>query len=488
MLGDGFERLTTLDRSFLVYEDTSPNAHMHVAAVQIYDLDPLGTGGGGLDVDRLREYVASRLHWIPRFRQRLAYTPVTRTPVWVDDPRFNLHYHVRHTRLPRPGSERLLKRVVGRIVSQRLDRGKPLWEMWFIEGLEGRRFALVHKIHHCMIDGVSGVDLMTVLMSAEPGERVDAPPLWVPREVPSATDLLAGEIWSRARVPFDLATAALRVARNTDHTRHHLAERLRAAGRAASSGLRSASPTPLNRSVGAYRRFDWLSTDLAAVRAVRRALGGSVNDVVLAAATGAVRRFLGEFRGVDLRGIDFRAMVPVSVRTDDQRGALGNRVSAWVVPLPVGEPDPVRRLEAICRTTEELKRSNQALGAEVLTQVPEFLGTTLLSLGARLMAWGLPFNVVVTNVPGPRAPFYLLGSRMREAFPVVPLMGHLTSGFALFGYAGRLHWGLVADWDHVPDLHDLTLSLESSFGDLCAAAAARDAPPLAAAGHLEASA
>jgi diacylglycerol O-acyltransferase len=459
-----YERLTQLDNSFLIYE--AAGAAMHVAATQIFEAAPLRGADGAIDIDRIQKYVLSRLHLVPRYRQRLAYTPIERHPVWVDDASFNVRYHVRHSRLPHPGDERLLKRTVGRIFSQQLDLTKPLWEMWVIEGIEGDRVAIVSKTHHCMIDGISGGDIMSVLMSPEPREKIEPPPAWVPRPVPSALELARGEAARVVSAPARLGAGLLRVARDEDHARHHLAERLRAAGRVLGSSAAGGTPTPLNQPCGPYRRVDWTTMTLDAIRSVRRELGGTVNDVVLATTAGAVRRFLKRARQVNVDDLDFRVFAPVSLRSESQRGTLGNRVSGWLLPLPVGERDPRRRLEAVRRVTAELKESKQALGAEVLTGVLEWTGSALLSLGARLASWGTPFNMVVTNVPGPQRPLHLLRARMLEAHPMVPLMGTLATGIALFSYDGTLSWGVTADWDLVPDLHDFVLAIEESFRQL----------------------
>jgi WS/DGAT/MGAT family acyltransferase len=468
-----YERLTQFDNSFLVFEN--PCAHMHVGATQIFEAGPLGTADGGIDVERIRRYVESRLHLIPRYRQRLLRTPLEDHPVWVDDDRFNLFYHVRHTRLPPPGDERMLKRVAGRVMSQQLDFHKPLWELWVIEGLERNRFALVHKSHHCMIDGISGADVISTLLKAEPDTTIESVPHWAPRPSPTTAQLLRGEIGHRLRAPFDLGRSLWRLARDEDHERHRFVERMRATARMLGSTVRTASNTPFNQPIGPYWRFDWLPMPLDAIRAVKRELGGTVNDVVLAIVAGAVRRFLKEGRHTDVKNLDFRVMAPVSTRTENERGTLGNRVSAWIVPLPLAERDPRARLRRLQEITTELKESKQALAAETLTGVTEWTGSTLLSLGARLATWGRPFNMVVTNVPGPQLPLYLLGAPMVEAYPMVPLFGNLSTGIALFSYAGTLYWGLMADWDRIPDLHDFTLAIDASFRDLQQAANA--APP-----------
>jgi len=470
MTGWHYERLSFLDQSFLIAE--SPVAHMHVASTATYEAGPLRRPDGGIDVERIREYVESRLHRIPRYRQVLSYTPIERNPVWVDDPHFNVHYHVRHTSLPRPGDERQLKRLSGRIMSQQLDRSKPLWEMWIVEGLEGgERFAVITKIHHCMIDGVSSVDLLEVLLTPRPTEKIEPPPRWVPRPAPSALQLLQAEALRRLRVPFEIARDARRFLREAEDPRSDVRVRLRALRDTLSSGLRRVSDTPLNRPIGPHRRFDWMGMEVAAVKRVKAALGGSLNDVVLATVAGAVQRFL-EGRNVHVDLLDFRVMAPVSVRASHERGTLGNRVSAWMIDLPLAERDPRRRLERIAAATARLKSSKQALGAEVLSQVMGWTPSTLLSLGARMLTRALPFNLVVTNVPGPQVPLYLLGARMLDNYGQVPLTDYLGLGIVIFSYAGTLCWGFNADWDLLPDLHDFVIAVEESFEELEEAARA----------------
>ncbi|MCP3984074.1 MAG: wax ester/triacylglycerol synthase family O-acyltransferase [bacterium] len=464
-MAETFDRLTQLDNSFLIYEDTQPQSAMHVASTQIHDAQPLRLDDGSLDIERIQEYVLSRLHGIPRYRQRLARTPIEGHPVWIDDASFNIRYHVRHSRLPQPGSERQLKRMVGRIFSQRLDREKPLWELWVIEGLEGDRLAVFSKVHHCMVDGVSGSELISALLTSEPQEKPDPARPWVPRETPSAMTLGIGEVARVVRAPALAANALTRLARDEDDDRHDLGERMRALGRLIGDAS-GAHALPFNEPVGPHRRLDWTPIPMAAIKEVRRAIGGTVNDIVLAVTAGAVRRYLVHSRGLPLRDQLLRVMAPVSVRRKDERGDLGNRVSAWTLDLPINEPDPLSRLEIICRATAELKETKRALGAEMLTQATEWTGSGLLSLGARLAILGTPFNMVVTNVPGPRVPLFMMESPLLEIHPHVPLMGNLGLGLALFSYDGTLSWGYSADWDLVPDLHELVLATEESFAEL----------------------
>jgi len=464
-----YDRLTALDTAFLDLE--GPSVHMHVGSVGIFERGPLAADGG-IDFERILAIAESDLRRAPRFRQKLARVPVSGHPVWVDDEHFNLAYHVRHTALPVPGDERTLKRLTGRIMSQKLDREKPLWELWVIEGLGGDRVAVHSKVHHCMVDGVSGAELISALLTSEPVEKADAPAVWTARPAPGRLELALGEVSRLGRAPLRLGEALLDLARDREDARHHLAERLRATGRLLSEGLAGTTPAPWNRPVGPYRRVDWLALPLERIRAVRRVTEATVNDVVLATAAGAIGRFLARQRGVDTEGQHFRVMAPVSVRRPEEQEDLGNRVSAWSVDLPIGERDPLAQLAAIHARTEELKASHQALGADTLTQVTEWTGSGLLSLGSRLMTYGTPFNMVITNVPGPQVPLYMLESRLLEIHPHVPLMGTLGLGIALFSYAGTLSWGFSADWDLVPDLHDLVLETERAFAALCEAAGA----------------
>jgi WS/DGAT/MGAT family acyltransferase len=456
-----YARLSQLDRSFLLYE--GPSSPMHVGAVQIFEAGPLRGPDGAIAIERIQEYIASRLHRIPRYRQRVVPAPVDRHPIWVDDEHFNLRYHVRHSRLPRPGDERTLKRTCARIFEQRLDLHKPLWETWLVEGLEGDRVALVSKVHHCMIDGVSGVDLLSLLLTPHPNEKPDPPPVWLPRRRPSSFEYAAAEAGRRLGAPARLAGSLRRVLVNEGHARDELVERLRAAAPLLAAGVGGATPTPLNQPVGPHRRFDWLPMSLDEIAEVRARFGGTVNDVVLAVVAGAMRRYLKLARQTDPDTLRFVAMAPVSVRDASERGRLGNRVAAWLLPLPLAERDPVKRLEVVREETEALKRRHGALGAQTVSEAIEWLGSTPISLGARLMEYAAPFNLVVTNVPGPREPLYLLGARMLEAHPLMPLMGTLGLGIALFSYGRTLSWGFTADWDLVPDLHELVLAVEHEF-------------------------
>lgn len=458
-----YDRLTALDNSFLLFE--KPNAYTHVASTMILEAGPLRLEDGGIDFDAIKKAHAAILHRIPRYRQVLKWVPFTNQPVWVDDPEFSLDFHLRHTSLPKPGTEQQLKRLSARIMQQHLDRRRPLWETWVVEGLEGDRFAIITKTHHCMIDGVSGVDILQHLLQPTEDATLETPPEYVPRETPSGAELLRDEIWRRAILPFEVARDVSTFAREAKDFRHEVTSRFRAVASMLGASFGQPSETPINGPIGPHRRFDWHKTPIAEIKKIRRALGGSLNDVVLTIVTGAFRRFFTN-RGMALADLDFRVMTPVSVRSESERGALGNRVSAWILDLPLDEADPEKQLERISKRTAELKESKQAVGADILTQVAEWTPATLLSLGARNATRLLPFNTVVTNVPGPQFPMYMLGARLIEVYPHVPLVDNLGLGIALLSYDGELHWGVNADYGRVPDLDAFIDDLESAYQEL----------------------
>jgi diacylglycerol O-acyltransferase / wax synthase len=468
-----YERLSAIDASFLGIEDGT--CHMHVGAVMLFDAASLRTSTGGIDIDRIRRAVHARLHLVPRFRQRVAYVPWEGVPIWIDDDRFRLAYHVRHTALPQPGDDRVLKRLVGRIMSQPLDRTRPLWEIWVVEGLDGDRFALVSKTHHCMVDGVSGADLMAVILDAVPDADVGTPEPWTPRRPPGGARLVADAALRRVTQPRTAVRAALDAVRTPRGALRTVREAAGGLAELFAPAFDPVSPTPLNVEIGPHRRFDWTEMRVADVKAVKKVLGGTLNDVVLATVSGALRRFFGQ-RSVDVNRLKIRAMVPVSVRSEDEHGTLGNRVTQINAPIPVDLPDPAARLDAVRVTLADLKESRQALGGEVLTAISEWTVPNLLVQAVRLAARTRPYNLVVTNVPGPQIPLYLQGALMRTAYPVVPLFEKFALVVGLFSYDGGLYWGINADWEQLPDLHDFVLALESSFAELQHAAGTASSP------------
>ncbi len=458
-----YDRLSFQDSSFLAIE--SPSSHMHVSGIATFETGGLRSASGGVDVERIRDYVASRLHLIPRYRQVIRHVPVENHPVWVDDAHFNIHYHVRHTCLPQPGDPKQLKLMAGRIMAQKLDRAKPLWEMWIVEGLDGgEKLAMINKVHHCMVDGMSGVELMSVLLSSEPADTVEPPEPWEPRPAPSDAELAAAEAMRWIRGPLDLLRAAPDILEDLLDPTSEVREKLAALGDTLTS-VQSVSDTPFNRPIGPHRRFDWLNMPLEDIKRVKRLLGGTLNDVVLATVTGAVDRFLSR-RGLDPRALNFRVAAPVSMRSSSEKGTMGNRVSAWIIPLPLAEKDPRLRIRRVSEVTSVLKESKQALGAETIMRVGEWTPSTLLTLGARMAQRALPINMVVTNVPGPQLPLYLLDSRLLEHYGQVPLMDYLGIGIALFSYDGQLCWGFNADWDAVPDVADFAGDVRDAFEEM----------------------
>jgi WS/DGAT/MGAT family acyltransferase len=455
------DRLSGLDTSFLNLE-TGP-VHMHVASTTVFE-------GPAPSYEDFREHISSRLHLVPRFRQKLRFVPLGQgRPVWIDDPQFNLDYHVRHTALPSPGSEEQLQILAARIFSQRLDRTKPVWEMWLVDGLKGNRFALVTKAHHCLVDGVSGVDITAVLfdLDREPAE-VATPEPWLPQPEPSRAQLLGEALLDRATNPAEIVRSASSLVTAPRRVASAAVQELGAAGSFLRTGL-SAPSSPINCSIGPYRRFAWVRTDLDDLKRVKDVAGGTVNDVVIAAVAGGLGRYLRE-RGHSTAGLELRAMVPISVRTADEHGALGNRVSAMMAPLPVSREDPIDRLHAVTETMRHLKSSSQAIGASLLTDVTDFTPPTIAAQAARLQSRQRFFNTVVTNVPGPQFPLYLLGRELLDIFPMVPLAANQAICFGIMSYNGRVNFGLTADYDATPDLDSLAEDLRASMAELADAA------------------
>jgi WS/DGAT/MGAT family acyltransferase len=459
-----YERLTALDNTFLVFE--SSNTPMHVASAAIFEAAPLRNADGGVDIDRIRAMMEAGMHRMPRYRQRLESTPGFGQPVWVDDAHFNLAYHVRHTHLPQPGDERQLKRLVGRVMSQELDRGKPLWETWVVEGLADGSFALITKAHHCMIDGVGSVELTGAIMRPTPDldpALTEPPPRWIPRPIPTPLELFLAELRHRSAAPLKACTALVGAIADPRGAVSALRDRTAGIAEAVGAGLTPASPPPLNVAVGPHRRFDWTTIELAALKAVRSRYGGTVNDVVLSIVAGAIGRFLRR-RGGEVDNLDFRVMVPINVRDAATQRDVGNRVAMMVVRLPLAERDAVRRLERTVEETRRSKRSHQALGIRSIEDLSDATFTTLMSEFGRLTAMTRPYNLIVTNVPGPTFPVYVAGARMTACYPLVPLFANQALGIALFSYDGRLYWGFNADWDALPDLHDFVESVDHELG------------------------
>lgn len=454
-------RLSPADATFLHLE--SDCAHMHVAAVTVFD-------GGSVDYQEALDAIASRLHHVPRFRQKLATVPFNQgRPVWVDDPHFNLEYHVRHTALPSPGSEEQLKRLASRLMSQGLDRSKPLWEIWLVDELAGDRFAMITKTHHCMIDGISGADITAVLLDMDPEPPDMEPEPWTPDPEPSKLQLFTDAVQERVTEPYEIFRGIRAAFRAPRRAVESATEFLAGLGALAWAGLNPAPSSPLNVQIGPHRRYEYVRASLDDFKAIKNALGGTVNDVVLAVVAGALRRWL-EHRSVDVRGLELKAMVPVSTRAVHEQGALGNRVSAMVAPIPVYEPEPVRRLALIREEMKGLKESKQAVGAQALTELSGFAPPTILAQAARLQSAQRFFNLLVTNVPGPQFPLYTVGHELLDLFPMAPLAENQALGIAVMSYNGKLGFGLIADFDALPDVGIVAEGLEKSVAELLQAA------------------
>lgn len=464
------DRLTGLDASFLHLERDG-QAHMHVAEVLVFS----GRPPGYLE---LVDHIRNRLDLVPRYRQRLAEVPLGQgRPVWVDDAHFNIRYHLRHSGLPAPGDDATLKRLAGRLFSQPLDRNKPLWEMWLVEGLQGDRFAVIGKTHHALVDGIAGVDITTVLFDTTP-EPADSPQpatAWVPRPAPSSAQLLAQALLERSTVPDEIARGARATLRAPRKVASTAAARINRLGAFAWAGVDPAPRTPYNVPIGPHRRYEWADADLGTFKAIKDRLGGTINDVVLTVVAGALGRHL-RTHGYRTAGLELRALVPVSVRNDGADPATGNRVAAVWAPLPVGETDPMAAMRRVHSAMEHVKATHAAVGAQVLTELADFAPPTLMSQAARLQARQRLFNVVITNVPGPQFPLYLLGRRLESIYPVVPLAANQAIGIAVMSYDGRLGFGLLADHDALPDVTALGDMLRDAIADLAAAAGVPTAP------------
>ena len=468
------DRLTSFDASFLANEKA--NAHMAIGAVLVCEGPPP-------DRADFLTHIRSRVHLLPRLRQRLLYPPLgLGTPFWVDDEHFDVHNHVRRLALPAPGGEAELRALVGELLAPPLDRRHPLWQLTLVEGLADGRFAIVYKTHHAMADGISAVDIGMLLFDVEPRQEPDRQETpWAPAPSPSRLRL-AGHAGSGL-----LATAA----RLWRYLRRAARDPARA-GRRAGDGLaglwevtwnlaRPAPPVPLNAAeIGAGRSFGWTEFDLAELKAIKNAAGGTVNDVSLAVAAGALRAWLGE-RGVATDGLELKALVPVSIRTEDEHGELGNKLTAMRGPLPVGVADPAERLRTVSAAMDGLKDSKQPLGAEAIWGLndwfrdfaPLLLGpTAAINFSTRL------FNLLVTNFPGPQVPFYVLGRELTGIHPVGFLARRHALAIAILSYNGRVSFGVLADPESLPDAERLGGHLEAAFAELRTAALGDGAAPI----------
>lgn len=484
------ERLSALDATFLEVE--TRDSPMAIGAVCIFAGGTMVSADGSFDTARLRAHIAHAIAQLPRYRQRLVITPLIGQPVWIDDDRFKLDFHVRYTRLPTPGDDRQLRRLAARLFSQQIDRDHPLWELYCVEGLTDQRFAIIAKVHHCMADGAGGVGLLSALLQSTASAVPPlAPPAWQPRSVPHGRDLIRAEIVHRNGRTWDFLRAFASGRRRTLNDTAQVADAAPSSPTKTSdsksptravatgtydilrAGLQRRTQTPLTpASIGGARRFDTAQFPLDDVRSLAHSLGGTVNDVVLTLVAGVLRSFL-MHRGLDPATIGaLRAMIPVNLRTHGGSGGGGNQLAMLLTELPIHQADPLVRHQLVRAATERLKnQSDQIAASAFFTAVADAAATSMLSkifhLAVRLRA----FDVVVTNIRGPRESLFLGDAEMTALFPMVPLYERQAIGVAVFGYNGVLHVGLSAAWDLVPDLHDVALEFECEMVGLCTAAA-----------------
>jgi diacylglycerol O-acyltransferase len=465
------ERMSVLDAGFLYIEnDDTP---MHIGGAAIFEGPPPTH-------DELVARIEGKLALVPRYRQKVRFLPLNLgLPGWIDDPHFNIDYHVRRSALPAPGGREELQNLVSRVISQHLDRARPLWEFWVVEGLEQDRWALVSKVHHCMVDGVSSIDLMTVLFDAD----AQAPPVsitaWRARPEPTAAEVVVQSLVG-ALIPVGRVAGLVGALRTPRETLERGLTTLRAFANLAGK-LLPRRETSLNGAIGPHRRWRSAHGTLDDVKVIRRALGGTVNDVVLAAITKGFRELLVS-RGELGDGRPVRTLVPVSVRAESERGTYNNRVSGVFVDLPVGLEDPVARLADIRAQMDGIKESAGALAGERLVELSGFSPPMLLAVAQRLAA-SIPqmsINTATTNVPGPQHPVYFAGRRLLESAPIVPIFASVRVAVAIFSYDGHLYFGITGDYDSAPDIDVLRRGIETGMDELLAAARAATARATAA--------
>ncbi len=465
--------MSALDALFLHVEDG--RTHMHIGSCALFDGPPPS-------MDDLTALITSKLHLAHRFRQKVRLVPGgLGRPVWVDDPDFDLGYHVRHSALPPPGSEQDLDNLMGRLMSQELDRERPLWEMWLVEGLPRRQWALISKVHHCMVDGVSGTDLMTVLMDRAPDVEIAPPPPWTPDPEPSDVRLMIDAVAGLPRAAGSQMAAVLHGAGSPGETLRRLGDTF--------AGLRSlgkrtvalSSPLSIQGSIGMHRRWAVARCTLADAKAIRRAFGGSVNDVVLTAITAAFRDLLVQ-RGDVVDDATISSLVPVSIRSGDDH-TYNNQVSMMIAELPVSIADPLDRLSAVTTGMAELKRSNQATAGAAASGLVDLVPPALFAAGARAAMTVMrhapqhTINTVTTNVAGPAFPLFALGREMVEYLPFVPLSPGVRIGVAILSYNGRVAFGITGDYDTAPDVQTMAEGIEAAIAELGALAARAGTSP-----------
>ena len=460
-----YDRLSHESAVLLEQEDS--RRFQHAAALLVFETGPLAGPEGGVDFGAIRAAIESRLHRVPQYRRKLRWIPFEQHPVWVDDREFNLEYHLRHTSLARPGGHDQLRRLAARVQSQRLDRSRPMWECWVIEGLEGGRFALLVKTHNVLADG-AGSDLLQAILSASRDEVYEPPRPYHPRPMPTSAELVVDEVVRQFRLPRRLLRRVAHLFEEPERLNDQLRMRADELAQMLGYTLRRMPDTPLNGEVGPHRRFDTISLPLDAARTVRRELQGTVHDVVLTTVSGAVAPYL-RAHHVNPAILDFRAAVPVSLL----RGDANEGVGEWVLELPIWERDPIRRFQLVRERTEAENRIHPALGAKSLSDMAGWSASRLLAHASRALSSGAAVHLSVANVPGTQQPLFLRGAKLLEAYGGVPLRRNGGLGISVISYAGQLGFGLNADFDLVPDLEVFTQALQASFEELVREAARR---------------
>ncbi len=459
------ERLSQMDATFLYLEE--PDLHMHVGGLAVFD--PSGSPRGAIGLDRLRAITAARIASVPRFRQRVLFPPFdVARPVWAEDPGIDIEYHVRRVAVPRPGGPRQLAALTAQLHSQQLDRTRPLWEMYLVEGLEDGHQALLTKTHHAILDGAGGMDAAASLLDLSPEPANPVPQPWNPPDLPSPLQLFADGV---AGGMVERTGAVVRGARDlVVRPRRVAGDLLGVAGGAASFLARGLPPTtPLDGRVGPTRRFATTEIPLEDAKAVKRALGGTVNDVILSVVAGAVSRLL-EGRG-ESGGGRYRTMMPISLRTGSQPGGTGNRVTTVYPDLPVGPMSAKHRFRLVREETCRMKASSQGMAATALVQGSMWVPPAVHRAAARFGNRHVPiFNIVVSNIPGPQVPIYLDGMPLVAYYPLMPLGATSGLSVGIVTLVGVMGFGFSADWDLLPDLEALALGVDEEFRALQKAA------------------
>ena len=457
------ERLSAQDAVFLEMENA--NTPLHVGATAIFDVSPIRRPDGTMPVDSIRAVIASRMDMLPHYRMRIMWTPISGQPVWVDDDCFDVRHHLQLVQLPPPGDARALDEVVTEFLSHKLDRGRPLWEILIVDGLENGRVAAVLKAHHALIDGVSGIDMMMLMLSLTPSSLVPDPPDWEPRPAPTPRELLESDLRHRAGLSLGWLGAVRAGVRAPRALFASARDRVLGVAESGRALFRAGVDTPLNATLGPNRSLYTLRVELDVIKGLKNFFGGTLNDVAVAIVAGALRRFLSD-RGMSVDDIELRALIPVSTRSDVERGTLGNKLSLLVAPLAVGEADVRARIETTRNTMEGLKASKQALGAEVLTALAELIVPSVMTGAVEFLLSRNSTNLMITNIRGPSDPFYCLDAPMLEVYPAPPLWPGQTLAIGLLSYGGFLHWGLVVDPDRLPDADQLVDAVRTEIAEL----------------------